>query len=128
MPGYITCSAMPNAVYDLWNNTTQNTSGVRIYTNTGSTDANGRITLTVTEDGTSGTAALFTAIYSIQATAGPSTFGATAGPFFFVDSVSADRKTIVIRGIKGTSLLALGATTVFAGSGLPAYITIIGLN
>lgn len=113
---------------DAYNGTVQNVSGLRLYTSTGSTDANGRITFLVTDTGLVGGNALFSSVFTIQATGGPAVFTAVNVPVFYVESVSADRKTIIIRGAKGTTLVALGATMTFVGAGVTAYITMIGLD
>lgn len=123
----INASGTATQLYDHWNGTTQYTqSGVRQFTNTGSTDGNGRITFNVTADGTAGGTALFTSVFAISITGGPSAFNAVNAPSFYVESVSADRKQVVIRGVKGTTLLALGTTITYLGSGVGAYILIIG--
>lgn len=122
-----TQSAIVEAAGDIWNGTSQVTRNlIRFYTNIGTTDSNGRITFIVTTDGTTGTSALFSQIYTVNPVGGPNTFTAVNAPNFYVESVSVDLKTIVIRATTGVNLLALGSTQAFAGSGVKGYITIIG--
>lgn len=118
-------------LYDHWNGTTQyNGSQLRKYTNTLTTDANGRITLALTQTGIAGGTALFTSLLSIQATGQTASTDPLQAPLFFVESATATQ--VVIRGVRGTSTSVLIGGTInsaqYVGSGITARVEITGVK
>lgn len=105
-------STVTNTPFTIWNDNQTTTSGVA--------------TFHPTIDGTTGTAALFTTIFSVLATPSINTASAVSVPSAGIKLISADRKTITVNVITGTTLLALGATSAFAANGTVTYLTIIG--
>lgn len=116
---------------DHYHGTTQYQTGqLRRYTNTATTDANGRVTLRLTTTGNVGGTALFTSILSAQATVVDSSGTAIQGPFPIIQSISATQ--VIFRCIRGTSTgVLIGGTVVsvqFAGSGYSVYVDICGVS
>jgi len=110
----------------VYNGTTIKTR-VIIWNWTGLTDS-GQAVLYPTDDGTSGGNALFTNIYSIQATAERNTTTAIQFEFASVKSISADKKTLTINVGNGAYLLPLigGNSIQDAPDNTNVYVTIIG--
>lgn len=100
----------PNII--IWNDSAQVTTGVA--------------TFFPTSDGTATGTALFTNIYSIQATASLNTSTATAVSLAGVKTIAANKKTITVNAVDGVVLAALGATMEFSPDGTYVYLTIIG--
>lgn len=118
-------------LYDHWNGTTQyNASQLRKYTNTGTTDANGRVTFNLTQNGSVGGTALFTTILSANATGLDGSGTAIQGPSMIVESISATQ--VVFRGIRGTSTgVLIGGTVIsaqYVGAGYTVYVEITGIK
>lgn len=116
---------------DHWHGTTQyNNTQLRRYTNSGTTDANGRVTFQLTQTGIAGGTALFTALLSAQAMGVDGSGTAIQGVFFITESLSAT--AITFRAIRGTSTgVLIGGTVVsaqFAGAGYTTYTDIVGVH
>lgn len=115
---------------DVWNGTTQITTGVRHYVNNALTDSNGQITFNLTTTGLVGGTALFSQILSVHVIGLDGSGNPLQAPFFVVDSMSTTQ--VRIRGIRGTTTgVLIGGNILsnqFAGSGYTAYITIMGLK
>lgn len=90
------------------------------------TTTSGVATFNPTDDNTGSGNALFTNIYSVQATALANTASAVAVPVASIKTISSDKKTITVNIIKGTDLVATGATTVFAPDGTVVSMVIVG--
>ena len=117
--------------FDHWHGTTQYTANqVRKYTNVGTTDANGRVTLQLTQTGLAGGAALFTTILSAQAIGLDGSAVAIQAINMFIESVTATQ--IVFRATRGTSVgVLVGGTilsTQFAGAGYTVYAEVTGVK
>lgn len=117
-----------DGVGDLWNGSTQYDQGkTRRYAKQFTTDANGRVTIYLTDSGLLAGNALYSAIFGIQALGGYSGTDPNAVPRFFVESLSADRKTLVVRAITNT-LSVLGVLNIgFGSAGIPVYVSVDGL-
>jgi len=113
-----------NPINTVYNGTTAKTKA-KIWNGTATTSS-GQATLYPTSDGTAGGTALFTNIYSIQATAVRNTTTATQFEFASVNNISADKKTLVINVGNGTTVVLGGASIVDAPDGTSVYVTIIG--
>lgn len=107
---------------------TVSVTGVVLYVDSASTTS-GVATFFPTSTGLVGGTALFSTIYSVQATARASAITAITVPFCSVNSISADKKIIKVNAIKGITIAppAVGAaTTTFVPNGTIIYLTIIG--
>ncbi len=118
-------------LYDHWHGTTQyNGSQLRRYTNAVATDANGRITVYLTQNGLVGGTALFTSILNIKCTGVDGSGTAIQAPLFIVESISG--VTLVLRAVRGTSTgVLLGGTIIsmqFVGSGYTGYLEVVGVK
>lgn len=119
-------------LYDHWHGTTQyNASQLRKYTNILNTDAQGRVTVILTETGSGGGPALFASLLSVQACGdSPSNSDPLQAPFFFIETISATQ--VVFRGARGVSRGILIGGTVntiqYVGSNIPCYIEITGVK
>lgn len=119
-------------LYDHWHGTTQyNASQLRKYTNIVNTDANGRVTVNLTQNGNVGGVALFTTLLSVLATGdSPSNSDPLQAPSFFIESTTTTQ--VVFRGVRGVSQgILLGGTVNtmrYVGSGIPVYIEITGVK
>lgn len=118
-------------LYDHWHGTTQyNSSQLRRYTNSGTTDSNGRVTFNLTTNGLSGGTPLFSSVLSVNVIGLDGSGTAIQAPLFFIESVTSTQ--IIIRGIRGTSTsVLLGGTIVsvqYIGSGYSVRITIEGVK
>ncbi len=115
---------------DLWSGATQYVTGIRHYAGKFSTGTDGRVTIYLTTTGLASGAALFSQIASVQATGFPSTAptAVTAVPIFFVESLSTDLKTLVLRYISPMNLLALGATAAFGSVAMPGFVHVTGIT
>lgn len=118
-------------LYDHWHGTTQyNASQLRKYTNTGTTNANGRITFNLTQNGNVGGTALFTSLLSISASGADGSGNPIQAPIFFVETQTATQ--VIIRAVRGTSTgVLIGGTVVsmqYAGAGYTARIEITGVK
>jgi len=91
------------------------------------TTTGGVATFNPTSDGTGAGAAMFNTISYVLASARTNTGVAIAVPIASVKLVSADKKTVTVNAVIGTTLLALGtASVVFAPDGTQVDIMIIG--
>jgi len=95
-------------------------SNVILWTGTVTTTG-GVATLCLTDDGTATGTALFTNIFSIQATAEANTAEAAQVPLPSIKSLSADKKTLAINVIVPAS-----PESVFAPDGTKVYVTVTG--
>lgn len=117
-------------LYDHWHGTTQYTaSQLRQYTNSATTDTNGRVTFNLTTNGlTTGGTALFSSILTAQATGSDGSGNPLQGIFMILESVSGS--TYVFRAVRGLSTsIVLGGTATplqYAGSGYTVNVHIIG--
>jgi hypothetical protein len=116
-------------LYDHWNGTTQyNASQLRKYTNVGTTDANGRVTVNLTQNGLVGGTALFSTVFSAQAIGVDGSGVAIQAINMFVESISATQ--VVFRATRGTSVgVLVGGTIIsiqFAGAGYTVYVIVEG--
>lgn len=97
----------------------------------GTTDANGRVTVNLTVDGTSTGVALFSSVVYGNATTYSASTNLSLLPNFYIESVSANFKQVVFRGIAsqaGLVILGIGISqAAFVGSGIPALVQVIGL-
>ena len=128
--GNPTISTM-NPYADHWHGTTQYTSSqVRKYTNTTTTDGNGRVTFQLTQSGVGGGTALFSSILSAQAIAIDGSGNAIQAVNMFIESISATQ--VVFRGTRGTSVgVLVGGTIIsaqFAGAGYTVYVEVTGVK
>lgn len=123
---------LKNFNIDLFNNTTRHTSNLRFYTRTLNTGTNGIITLNPTNDGSASGTALFTSILSISAIAEFNPGNVYQAPFFVIQSIAGDLRTVTMASYRGRSegILIGGTVTTLerAVSGIPSRITIIGLS
>lgn len=104
-------------------------NNVRFWYLTGTTDANGRVTVFPTTTGAVGGTALFTAIDSISAIVLNNPTNSQDVKGVYCQSVSGDLKTVIFRVFTGNTIptISLGVpTTQFAGSGFTVYMTLIG--
>lgn len=120
-----------NSLYDHWHGTTQyNSAQLRRYTNSGTTDSNGRVTFNLTQNGMSGGTALFSAVLSASAIGIDGSGNPIQAPIFFIESISATQ--VVFRAVKGTSTgVLLGGTVVslaYVGSGYSMRCTVEGIK
>lgn len=118
-------------LYDHWHGTTQyNASQLRKYTNSAATDANGRVTFNLTQNGLGGGTALFSSILSISAIAVDNSNNAIQVPLPSVQSLSATQA--IIRCVDGTSTGVLIGGTVtsmqYTGAGYTVYVEITGVK
>lgn len=97
----------------------------RKFVGTATTDANGVATFYATTDGTASGSALFNNIMTVHATTRNNTASAIAVPIASVKEISSG-KTITVNVVTGRNLLALGATTAFAGAGITVDLVILG--
>ena len=114
---------------DHYNGTTVYTQAqLRRYTATLSTDSNGRVTAILTTTGVVGGAALFTSILSLNSIClqGSGVAAVNRG-FMTVESISGDLKTVIFRGLKGTTAIIAGATTTFLQTGVTVYVDVLGV-
>lgn len=116
-------------LYDHWHHTTQyNASQLRRYTNTGTTDGNGRVTFHMTTTGASGGPALFSSVFHVSATGVDGSGTAIQGPWGVVQSVT--NTTLVVRFLKGRSQgVLLGGIIVipeWCGSGYTVSVEVVG--
>lgn len=95
-------------------------SGVILWTGTAFTTS-GVATLYLTDDGTAIGAALFTNIFSIQATAEANTVEAEQVPLANIKSLSGDKKTLLINVI-----VPAAPKSIFAPDGTKIHVTVIG--
>lgn len=117
---------------DIWNGTTRyEASQTRRYVNSGTTDANGRITFNLTTDGTTNGPVLYSSILCVNCDTQTNTTNLANIPYFFIESISANLKQVTIRGVSsqaGLVILSIGITQIqFAGSGLTGRINVVGL-
>lgn len=117
-------------VRDHWNGATQYTAtALRSWSNTATTDANGRATFNLTQNALSGGTALFTSLLSYSAIGIDGSGTPIQAPLFFVESVSATQ--IVFRGVRGTSTgVLIGGTIVsaqYVGAGYSCVATALGV-
>lgn len=115
-----------------FNGTTQrNNSEYTNYYNSGTTDANGRITFNLTTDGTATGTALFSAIHGVSAICQSNSTTISSLPYFFVETISTNLKQLTIRAISSQSglvILGIGVSqSSFVGAGITGRITINGL-
>ncbi|MBI2013559.1 MAG: hypothetical protein HYS87_01910 [Candidatus Colwellbacteria bacterium] len=99
-------------------------TGAKIWTGSATTSS-GVATFNPTDDNTASGTAIFTNVYSIQATAEGGSTPITS-PLASIRTVSGDNKTITIAAVTGTNLGALGNTVGNAPDGTTVYLTIIG--
>lgn len=116
---------------DHWNGTTQYTNTqLRKYTNTGTTDSNGRVTFNMTENGLVGGTALFSSILSVNAIAVDNSGTAINVPLASVQSISATQ--CILRFVDGTSTgVLIGGTVIsmeYTGAGHTVYVDITGVH
>ena len=121
---------------DHWHNNASNTvtsysnNEVRMLTDVSTTDANGRVTIQLTQNGISGGTALFSTILSASAIVVDGSGTAIQKPFAVIESITAT--AVTFRCIRGTSTgVLLGGTVIsaqFAGAGYTVYSTITGLK
>ena len=91
------------------------------------TTTTGIATFHPTVDGTTGTAALFTNIFSVTALAANNTTTATSYPFASLQAIAVGNKTITVNVGIGQNLGALGGATISnAPNGTTVYLTIFG--
>ena len=89
---FLTAADLPvGAVYEL----TVTKTGVNIWNGSGTTTS-GVATIYLTDDGLASGNALFSNVYSVQATSANNTTSAIAVPVASIKSVSADKKTLTI--------------------------------
>lgn len=116
---------------DHYNGTTQYAAEqLRVFSGTGTTDANGRLTFQLTTTGAAGGTALFTSVLTANAIGLDASGSAIQAPQFFIESISATQ--VVFRAIRGTSTgVLIGGTVVsaqYAGAGYTAWVQIIGVK
>ena len=116
---------------DHWQGTTQyQTQALRRYTNSGVTDANGRVTFNLTTTGLAGGTALFTSVLSPQAIGVDGSGVAIQAINIFIESLTATQ--IVFRASRGTSVgVLIGGTILsaqFAGAGYTIFADIVGVR
>lgn len=120
-----------NPVADHWNGTTQyNNYQLRDYTNIGTTDANGRVTVNLTTTGLAGGPALFSSILFADAIAVDNSGNALQVPLPSLQSVTATQ--VIFRFVDGTSTGVLIGGTItslqYTGAGYTVYISIRGIK
>lgn len=120
--------AMPFA--DHWHGTAQySNKELRVYTSVGLTDATGRVTLTLTQDGAAG-APLFLSLLSITANAVDASGTALNGANVIIESATPN--AVVLRAIRGSSInILLGGivgTQQYAGAGVSVYVSVVGIK
>lgn len=118
-------------LYDHWHNTTQyNASQLRVYTSSGTTDANGRVTFNMTTTGLSGGPALFSTVLNVEAIGVNNSGTAIQVPVASIQSVTATQ--CILRFIRGTSTgILIGGTVIsaqYVGAGYTVYVKIIGVK
>lgn len=100
------------------------------YTNSATTDSNGRVTFNLTVDGTTSGIPLFTTILFPEAIGVDNSGTAIQAPLFFIESLTSTQ--IIFRGVRGTSTgVLIGGTVVsaqFIGSGYTCYIQVKGIK
>jgi hypothetical protein len=116
---------------DHWHGTTQyQTQALRRYTNVGTTDANGRVTVNLTQSGLAGGTALFSTILSAQAIGLDGSTVAIQAINMFIESMSTTQ--IVFRATRGTSVgVLIGGTILsvqYAGAGYTVLCEIVGVR
>lgn len=114
---------------DVYNGTTRYEQGAtREWVGSALTNSNGRATFYLTSDGTGSGTALFSSIFGVPQTncifAGANAYDT---PNAVVESISADRKTVVVRLVRGRVLLLLSATTEFAPNNITVGLLVKGL-
>lgn len=113
--------------FNIYNGTTVYRSNVTArFASTGTTDGNGRVSFNLTKDGTTTGAAIFSKIFSVNAT-GVATNTNNVGnyPFVVIESVTA--KIVTVRALTGiAALLTFGATVQFVGAGVICHIDVSG--
>lgn len=117
---------------DIYSGATRYEAGqLRSYWFTGTTDSNGRITCFPTTTGLVGGTALFSAVSGASAIMQISNGTAAANGFFVLESISADKKTVIFRALIGTTaFLTIGlnySSAAFGGSGLTGILNLVGL-
>ncbi|MFA5780267.1 MAG: hypothetical protein WC947_09040, partial [Elusimicrobiota bacterium] len=90
------------------------------------TTTSGVATFYPTNDGTSGGTALFTNVTSVQATAQANASTAITVPLASVKAISADKKTVTVNVVIGTTAVVSGPTLAFAPDGTVVYLTVFG--
>lgn len=118
-------------LYDHWHSTTQyNASQLRVYTNSGSTDANGKYTVYLTENGLVGGTALFSSVLNIDAIGFDGSGDPLQAPLCFVESING--VTLTIRAVRGVSQGILIGGTIntlqYVGSGYTIHVKVIGVK
>lgn len=114
---------------DVYNGTTRYEQGAtREFFGTAITNSNGRATFYLTTDGTANGPALFSAIFGLPtADLLTATTNAVDTPVPVIESISADRKIVVVRTIRGQVLLLLAATTTFGPQNITVGLRVKGL-
>ena len=113
-------------VLDHWQGATQRQNvTLRTWSNTGTTDANGRVTFNLTQNALLGGKALFTTILTAQGIGVDASGSSVQSPQFFVESVSATQ--IVFRGVRGTIVVLGGNSMQFVGAGITVYAFAMGI-
>jgi hypothetical protein len=120
----IECRASTGTIITAYNGNAQYT-GVVIYSSMTST-LSGCSTFYLTNDGTETGTALFTSIYSANATAKTDTAAAISVPLASIKFISEDRKRIIVNVVIGINLGVLGDTIEFAQDGTQVYLTVFG--
>lgn len=118
-------------LYDHWHGTTQyNASQLRKYSNSGTTDANGRVTFNLTTNGLVGGTALFSNVLSVCPVGFDGSRNALQAPFVFVETLTTTQ--IVLRAVRGTSTGVLIGGTVnsaqYCGAGYTIRVEITGVK
>lgn len=97
-----------------------------MWTGTAQSSSNGTATFYPTTTNAPGGTALFGTILSVESSAWANTSNPQVVPNTAGKSISSDNTTIVINVTVGNTVVLGGASTVFAGSGVPVMCTVIG--
>lgn len=105
---------------------TSSESDVIIWNGTTTTNGSGLATFNATDDGTGSGAAIFTNVYSIQATAQSDTGTLGLVPLASIRAISGDNKTVTVNVVDSDAIVLGGQGLEFSGSGITVNLTIIG--
>lgn len=116
---------------DHWHGTTQyNNTQLRKYTAVGTTDANGRVTFNMTQNGLVGGVALFSSVLSVNAIAVDNSGNAIQVPLASIQALTATQ--CILRFVDGTSTgVLIGGTVVsmqYTGAGYSVYVEMTGVH
>lgn len=105
-------------------------TALRRFTHVGTTDANGRVTVQLTQNGLVGGTALFTSVLTANSIGLDGSGNAIQAINMFIESISTTQ--IVFRAVRGTSVgVLIGGTIIsmqFAGAGYTVYSEITGVH